>query len=240
MGSFKAPCPDGYHHFLYKKYWEVIKVDLCDFIRNIFADLCIPSNINNTQIVIIPKIQSPSSISQFRSISLCNKIYKIIAKLLANRLRVSLPSRISPNQNSFLPGRGTDTNVIIANEILHSMNARKGKGRWFILKLDLEKAYDKLEGGFIKNCLLFYGLDQAFVNMIMNCVSTISSTVLVNGIPADSFSPSRGIRQGDPLSPYLFIICMEVLSFLIHDAGVKVSGPRFLCVGKRFPSSFCR
>lgn len=96
-------------------------------------------------IALIPKIEDSSSISQFRPISLCNTVYKIITKVIANRLRGSLHKRISPNQNSFLPARGTETDVIIANEILHAMRARKGVKGWFVIELDLENSYDKLE-----------------------------------------------------------------------------------------------
>lgn len=106
--------------------------------------------------------------------------------------------------------------MIIANEVLHSMRARKGKRGWFVLKLDLEKAYDKLELSFIRSSLPLYGLDDISIQLVMSCIFSWSSSVLVNGIPTDSFLPSRGIRQGDPLFPYIFIICMEVLSHMIH------------------------
>lgn len=125
LGSFEAPVPDGYHLFFYKKYWDTLNPDLTFFIRKIFGDKAIPESINETLIAMIPKTSYLFSITQFRPISLCNTVYKIVTKLIANRLRSFLPSRISPNQNSFLPGKGTETNVIMVNETLHSMRKRK-------------------------------------------------------------------------------------------------------------------
>ncbi|XP_056690476.1 uncharacterized protein [Spinacia oleracea] len=197
MGAFKAPGPDGYHSFFYKKFWETIRGDLVPFIQSIFRK----------------------------------------REVIANRLRSSLPKRISPNHNSFLPGRGTETNVIIANEVLHSMRARKGRRGWFILKLDLEKANDKLEWSFIRSSLMLYGLDESSVKIIMSCITSVSSSILVNGIPTDSFSPSRGIRQGDPLTPYIFIICMEVLSHMIHLAVQDLKWTPFKMGRRRVPVS---
>uniref|UniRef100_A0A803LNG9 Reverse transcriptase domain-containing protein n=1 Tax=Chenopodium quinoa TaxID=63459 RepID=A0A803LNG9_CHEQI len=156
---------DGYHPFFYKKFWDTINLDLTSFIRNIYEDKAIPASINKTLIAIIPKISEPTSISQFRPISPCNTVYKIVTKIIANRLRGFLPSRISPNQNSFLPGRGIKTNVIVVNEVLHSMKKRKGKK------------------------------DLPSIELIMTCVSSVTSSVLVNGIPTENFNPSRGIRQ---------------------------------------------
>ncbi|XP_056697347.1 uncharacterized protein [Spinacia oleracea] len=225
------------HSFFYKKFWETIRGDLVPFIQSIFRKLEVPNDINETLIAIIPKHEDPSLISQFRPISLCNTVYKIITKVISNRLRSSLPKRISPNQNSFLPGRGTETNVIIANEVLHSMRARKGRRGWFMIKLDLEKAYDKLEWSFIRSSLMLYGLDESSVKIIMSCITSVSSSILVNGIPTDSFSPSRGIRQGDPLSPYIFIICMEVLSHMIHLAVQDIKWTPFKMGRRRVPVS---
>lgn len=127
--------------------------------------------------------------------------------------------------------------MIIANEILPSMRTRKGKRGWFVLKLDLEKAYDKLEWSFIRSSLLRYGLDSNSVCLIMSSISLVSSSVLVNEIPTDYFVPSRGIRQGDPLSPYIFIICMEVLSLMIHEATENLSWIPFSMGRKRVPIS---
>lgn len=132
-----------------------------------------PADLNNTFIALIPKSDTPETIRQYRPISLCNTLYKVVTKILANRLRITLPHRISPTQNSFLPGRGSETNVIIASKVVHSIHHKKGPIGFFALKLDLEKAYDKLEWGFIRNCLFAYGLDEESVKLVMSCISSV-------------------------------------------------------------------
>lgn len=107
--------------------------------------------------------------------------------------------------------------MIVASEIVHAMKGRKGKKGWFAFKIDLEKAYDKLEWDFIRNCMINMGFDEDSVKLVMNCLSTSSSSIIINGKPSPNFLPSRGIRQGDPLSPYIFTLCMEWLSKLIHQ-----------------------
>ncbi|XP_074277192.1 uncharacterized protein LOC141600836 [Silene latifolia] len=145
LGSGKAPGPDGFHAGFFKNCWSTISSDLIPFILNIFDTLSIPSAINATTISLIPKVLSPSSIKQFRPISLCNTVYKVVTKIIVNRLKPIMPLLISPNQGSSIPGRGTDSHYIIASEIIHSMGASRCKKGWFALKLDLEKAFDRLE-----------------------------------------------------------------------------------------------
>ncbi|XP_056685700.1 uncharacterized protein [Spinacia oleracea] len=174
--------------------------------------------VNETVICIIPKTEHPETIKQFRPISLCNANYKIVSKVLVNRIRPHLRNMISPNQNSFLLGRGCDVNYIAATEVLHSMKNRKGKKGWFALKIDLEKAYDRLDWNFIRFCLARKGFDKSSCDLIMECIASPQTSVLVNGKSSNSFKTSRGIRQGDPISPYIFIICMEYLTDLIYEA----------------------
>lgn len=117
-----------------------------------------------------------------------------------------------------MPGRGTDVNYIVASEILHSMKTRKGKKGFFAIKIDLEKAYDRMEWGFIRKCLIWHNFDEKTISLIMSYISSTSTCIKVNGSMTDFFYPSRGLRQGDPLSPYVFILCMEYLSYLINEA----------------------
>ncbi|XP_074314591.1 uncharacterized protein LOC141649815 [Silene latifolia] len=218
LGSKKAPGPDGFHAGFYKNCWHIVKIDLIPFIQRIFLLKCVPECINKTAISLIPKIPSPQTIRNFRPISLCNTSYKIITKIIVNRLKPFMHKIISPNQGSSIPDRGTDTNFIIASEILHSMHTSKCKLGWFALKLDLEKAFDRLEWDFIRLCLFNAKIDNDTISLIMHCISSSSTQVALNGTLLPSFLPSRGIRQGDPLSPYLFILCMEALSTLIHQS----------------------
>ena len=161
--------------------------------------------------------------NHFRPISLCNTVYKTIAKLLVSRLRPLLANLISPCQSTFIPDRWIAENQLIVQEILHSFKKRKVKGGFVVMKVDLPKAYDRVNWGFLKAVLEKFGFHGQFVNWIMQCVSSVSCSIMVNGGKTKSFKPSHGLRQGDPLSSYLFILYQEVLSRMIekdHAAGI--------------------
>ena len=145
-------------------------------------------------------------------------MYKIITKVLVHRLRPILSNIIGPYQSSFLPGRGTSYNSIVLQEIIHFMKRSKRKKGFVAFKLDLEKAFDNVNWDFLKNCLHDFGFPQDTIKLIMHCVSSPSYSVLWNGNNLPSFKPTHGLRQGDPLSPYLFILCMEKLSVAINFA----------------------
>ncbi|OMP05267.1 reverse transcriptase [Corchorus capsularis] len=186
-------------------------------ISEVFLTKSIPEGWNDSLISLIPKTSNPELITQFRPIGLCNTPYKIVSKIIVNRIRPLLSEIIGPNQASFLPGRKSADNVILLQEIVHSFNKKSGKNGDMIIKLDLEKAYDRLEWNFIRNALMFFNFPPDLIQLIMNCISSVNLFMIVNGEKTDSFQPSRGIRQGDPLSPYIFIICIEYLSLLIRD-----------------------
>ena len=157
--------------------------------------------------------------ADFRPISLCNVIYKIISKVLANRLKLILPKIISPTQSAFIPGRLIADNVLVAYETSHAMHIRrKGKKGALALKLDVSKAYDKLEWSFLKGMMIKLGFSEVWVDKVMRCVSTPSFSVRIYGKAYGNVIPSRGLRQGDPLSPYLFLICAEGFTSLLAKA----------------------
>ncbi|KAH9783694.1 reverse transcriptase domain-containing protein [Citrus sinensis] len=154
----------------------------------------------------------------YRPISLCNVAYKTITKLLANRLQSILPSLIGPHQTSFVPGRHITENIVIAQEVVHSMRKKTGSTGFMAIKVDLEKAYNRLSWEFISDTLREARIPSDLIQVIMACITSVTMRVLWNGEATDEFSPSQGIRQGCPLSPYLFVLCIERLSHGIHNA----------------------
>jgi hypothetical protein len=135
---------------------------------------------------------------------------------MVNRLKQIVPNVVSPFQIEFVPGRNITENILIAQEMLHSMTKMKSKLGFFVIKVDLSKAYDRLSWEFIHQVLLEIKIPDDMINVIMHCVTSIKSDVLWNGNRSDFFSPQCGIRQGDPMSPYL-LLCMDKISHLIAE-----------------------
>jgi hypothetical protein len=213
MKPNSSPGIDGFTAGFYQNHWDTMKDSICNAVLDFLNGGVMPMEMNRTILVLIPKVKHPQSISQYRSISLCNVIYKLCSKVLANRLRQILEEVISEEQSAFVPGRQISDNVLIAYECIHYMKRKKGKKGACAIKLDMAKAYDRLEWDFIHTTLTTMGFPNNLVQTIMKCVSSVTFSILVNGQPSQSFKPNRGIRQGDPLSPYLFILCADV--FLI-------------------------
>ena len=146
MGPLKVPRPDGMSPIFYKKYWHIVGPDVTAGVLSCLRDGVLLKKINHTNIFLIPKIQNPLSAKNFRPISLCNVVYKIVAKVLANRLKTVLPFVIFETQSAFVPGRLISNNILIAFETLHHMHQmRQGKQGYMALKLDMSKAYDRVE-----------------------------------------------------------------------------------------------
>lgn len=157
--------------------------------------------------------------SDFRPISLCNVVYKIVSKVLANRLKGLLPGLISHHQSVFVLGRLITDNALVAFEIVHAMK-RKGEGMTgtIAMKLDMSKAYDRVEWAFLERVMFKLGFSGEWVRRVLNCLSSVSYTFKLNGSVGGLVVPSRGIRQGDPISPYLFLLCAEAFSSLLTRA----------------------
>ncbi|CAL9010471.1 unnamed protein product [Prunus brigantina] len=221
IGGLKAPGVDGFPACFYQAQWNKCADDIFALVTQAFQKSSIPDKLNYTLITLVPKVQSPQTMVQFRPISLCSTLYKVISKILVARLRPILPDLISPNQVSFIPGRHITDNILIAQELMHKFKLSKGKKGFVAWKIDLSKAYDRLSWHFVEYVLLELRLPAPFVKLIMNCVQSVRYQINVNGALTTPFSPMNGIRQGDPLSPYLFVLCIEKLSHIICDAVSK-------------------
>lgn len=194
----------------YQKFWHIVGNDISIAFLDCISNCAFPAALNDTSIVLIPKKTQPERLADVRPIALCNVLYKIIAKMLANRMKVILGSPISEAQSAFVPGRAITDNILISEELVHYLKQkRQGKEGVAALKIDMSKAYDRIEWGFLKAIMLRMGFAA-------DGWTTVNYKIIHEGIEVGPIVPSRGLRQGDPLSPYLFIICAESLSSLIH------------------------
>ena len=145
MGSLKSPGPDGFPPLFFKHYWNIVNKEVTEAVKNFFSSGRLLQQLNHTFITLIPKVVGVARVNQFRPISLYNVVYKVISKILAQRLKVLLPKIVSPWQGAFVPGRVIQDNTIIAQEVIHVMKRSKGKQGYMALKMDMEKAYDRTE-----------------------------------------------------------------------------------------------
>ncbi|KAL0338469.1 UNVERIFIED_CONTAM: putative mitochondrial protein [Sesamum angustifolium] len=218
MASFKSPSLDGMPPIFFQSFWHIVHDDVTACVLKFLNSFHLPPRMNDTHIVLIPKCKHPELLSQFRPISLCNVIYKIASKTIANRLKVILDKIISPAQSAFVPGRLITDNILLAFELNHFLNTKsKGAQGFMALKLDVSKAYDKVEWPFLEQVLFCLGFPSPFIRLIMLCISSISYSFLLGGHQFSSIRPSRGLRQGDLLSPYLFLLCTESFSSLLQQ-----------------------
>ncbi|XP_042983163.1 uncharacterized protein LOC122312584 [Carya illinoinensis] len=233
MDPISTPGPDGMSPIFFQKYWHVVGPSVTSAVLHALNASSFPSSINCTHISLIPKKKSPSQMGDYRPISLCNVLYKLIAKVLANRLKSILPSIISERQSAFVPGRLISDNILIAYELIHYLRQKRyGKTGYMSLKLDMSKAYDRVEWTFLQSLMDIMEFHPRFVHLIMCCVWSVSYSVLLNGEPKGPIVSSRGLRQGDPLSPYLFLLCTEGFISLLNMARLDRSvGGLKICQG---------
>ena len=167
-----------------------------------------PESWNDTLVVLIPKNTNPERIKDLRPISLCNVIYKLVSKVITNRLKIILPDIISLNQSAFVPGQMISDNVLLAYELTHFLQRRRnGSVGYAALKLDMSKAYDRVKWRFLKDIMYKLGFNAGWIELVMKCISTVRYQIKVNKDITDVIIPERGLRQG--------FLCPPIYSYYV-------------------------
>lgn len=212
----KSPGPDGMPGEFYIHFWDLIKHDLLDLINDFQRNSVNIDRLNFGVITLIPKTKDASQIQKFRPICLLNVSFKIITKVLMNRLNGTMAYIISKQQTAFLKNRFIMEGVVILHEVLNSIHQKKQSG--ILFKVDFEKAYDKVNWVFIYKMLKAKGFPDQWCDWIMKVVMGGKVAVKVNDQIGSFFKTHKGLRQGDPLSPLLFNLAAEALTLLVQRA----------------------
>ncbi|WOK93143.1 hypothetical protein Cni_G01836 [Canna indica] len=187
-------------------------------LESIFKKNKMPKGWNDTMLIFIPKKKKARKIPEFRPIALCNVIYKVAAKIIVNRMRGVIQKVINKEQSAFTPNRNIHDNILVVSEMINTFNKSKSKKPSVILKLDLEKAYDRIEWSIVYKVMGLMKFPRELINWVKCCIEEISFECKMNGETSDQFRSHKGLRQGDPLSPYLFIIMEETLTTITRKA----------------------
>lgn len=215
MGKGKSPGPDGFSLEFYLPSWSVVGRDVVSAILFFFSNLHMPRFVNSTAISLVLKFPGASKVTDFRPISCCNILYKCISKMLTSRLKRIIPSIISDNQCAFVPKRNIGDNIMLAQALCRGYHRDAGPPRC-VFKLDIQKAFDNISWSFLFNTMERFGFPLLFINWVQICVTSSMSSLKFNGGIEGFFKNRVGLRHGDPLSPYLFVICMEVLTAYLN------------------------
>lgn len=192
MAPLKAPSPDGMPPIFYQHFWESIGDDVAKAVISCLNSRAIPASLNHTYITLILKVKSPEHVTEFRPIALCNILYKLISKVLANRLKKILLEIISESQSAFQFDKAISDNILVAFETLHHMKKRRtGKTDFMTMKLDMSKAYDRVEWDFLLLLMERMGFQRRWINLISACISTVTYSILVNGEPKGNIPHKR-------------------------------------------------
>ena len=222
MHPLKALSSDGMPPLFFQHYWPTINSVVIQTIVNFLNHGVALPNFHETHIVLIPKTKNPSRVTDYRPISLCNVAYKLASKVVANRMKVLLKDIVCENQSAFVSERLIIDNVPMAHELMDHINKkRKGKDGEMALKLDMSKAYNRVEWRCLQKIIERLRFHERWIRIVMVCVSSVTYAIRLNDQPCGRVIPTRGLQQGDPLSLYLFLLCAEGLSALLHKASQR-------------------
>nr|GEW34298.1 RNA-directed DNA polymerase, eukaryota [Tanacetum cinerariifolium] len=220
-GVDKTPGPDGFSFGFYRHFWDTIEADVFDAVNHFFSCADIPKGCNSSFIALILKSPDANMVKDFRPISLIGSLYKIIAKILASRLVYVLGELVNETQSAFIADRQNLDGPFILNEVIQWCSSKKKQA--IIFKVDFEKAYDSVRWDFLDEILSKFGFGHKWRMWIQSCLTSSRGSIIINGSPTEEFQFYKGLKQGDPLSPFLFILIMESLHLSFQrvvDAGM--------------------
>ncbi|XP_042484804.1 uncharacterized protein LOC122065079 [Macadamia integrifolia] len=225
-----SPGPDGFVGAFFRRCWHIVEKEVSNAVRYFFSSSYMPQGVNNNFLVLIPKVDGADNLGNFRPLCMGNFFCKIITKVMALRLEPLLPRLISDEQGAFQKGKIIHDNITVASELANLMfSSTRGGG--IGIKIDIRKAYDTIDWKFIFQVMHRFGFSERWIGWLNKILISSKISILVNGGPQGFFNVERGLRQGDPISPMLFIIAEEVLSRglkrLIQSNQIKpIQGPR--------------
>ncbi|XP_078178924.1 uncharacterized protein LOC144573109 [Carex rostrata] len=223
LANNKASGPDGIPNKFLKVYWDEVKHEIYQIMLNFYNNTLDLRQYNRANIILIPKLEVPQNTSDYRPISIINLIPKLISKILSNRLRLVLPDLISPYQTAFVHGRQIAENFVSTRELLNHIS--QSPNRAIFAKIDFKKAFDSLDWDFLTRIMRARGFPERWIGWMHALWSTSSSTVCINGDEARPFFHKRGLRQGDPLSPMLFNVAVDVFQRMISVINETLQSP---------------
>ncbi|GAA0146752.1 hypothetical protein LIER_36376 [Lithospermum erythrorhizon] len=205
MDGDKAPGPDGFSATFFKANWDLVGQDLTLCVQEFFNTGKLLKQLNHTIVALIPKTSHDPKVGDFRPIGCTNVIYKVITKILTKRMAKFLPIIVDPGQTAFVKGRNISDNVFLAQEIVRGYKVKRNSPRCMIM-LDIRKAYDTVSWDFVESFLLGLGFLTKFVGWIMECVTTASYSISINGQLHGHFKGECGLRQGGPMHGDSYLI----------------------------------